>query len=243
MPKRLPTGTGYILLSGYDGYSIRLGPSGKYRIGLNIVRTGRIGVKGLVIEYGEYPVECNEYLPTPSLKPLSRFANQFEILLLSRIWEVWFRCCSSSVGYDAMTVILGLVACRGWYTVVWCFEYRFDLFVEENIWHCHGLGDIFGIVCDISSRIVPHDDIFLYWLKAPLSQSPVRFISSEELVGGFCGPTTTECQEYYIFCWKESVSKYLIRRRAGFFAVGDTFVDHSMKFVRMWEISSDCHDR
>jgi len=81
MPKRLPTG--YILLSGYDGYSIRLGPSGKYRIGLNIVRTGRIGVKGLVIEYGEYPVECNEYLPTPSLKPLSRFANQFEILLES----------------------------------------------------------------------------------------------------------------------------------------------------------------
>jgi len=115
MPKRLPTG--YILLSGYDGYSIRLGPSGKYRIGLNMVRTGRIGVKGLVIEYGEYPVECNEYLPTPSLKPLFRFANQFEILLLSRIWEVWFRCCSS-VGYDAMTVILGLVACRGWYTVV-----------------------------------------------------------------------------------------------------------------------------
>ena len=34
---------------------------GKYRIGLNIVRTGEIGVKGLFLEYGEYSAE---YSPT-----------------------------------------------------------------------------------------------------------------------------------------------------------------------------------
>ena len=49
--------------------------NGDTGIGLNIVRTGKIGVKGLVVEYGEYPVVYGEYSPTPSLKPLSRFAN------------------------------------------------------------------------------------------------------------------------------------------------------------------------
>ena len=53
---------------GYDGYRIRSGLARKYRIGLNIVRTGEIGVKGLFLEYGEYSAE---YSPTPSLKPLS----------------------------------------------------------------------------------------------------------------------------------------------------------------------------
>jgi hypothetical protein len=48
-------------LSGYDGYSIRLSLAGKYRIGLNIVHTGKIGVKGLFLEYGEYSAE---YSPT-----------------------------------------------------------------------------------------------------------------------------------------------------------------------------------
>ena len=56
---------------GYDEYRLGSGQAGKYRIGLNIVRTGRIGVKGLVVEYGEYPMEYDEYSPTPSLKPLS----------------------------------------------------------------------------------------------------------------------------------------------------------------------------
>ena len=51
-------------MSGYEGYRLRSGLVGKYRIGLNIVRTGRIRVKGLFLEYGEYS-------PTPSLKPLS----------------------------------------------------------------------------------------------------------------------------------------------------------------------------
>ena len=45
-----------------------MGLAGKYRIGLNIVRMGKIGVKGLFLEYGEYSAE---YSPTPSLKPLS----------------------------------------------------------------------------------------------------------------------------------------------------------------------------
>ena len=54
---------------GYDEYRLRSGQAGnKYRIGLNIVRTGEIGVKGLFLEYGEYSAE---YSPTPSLKPLS----------------------------------------------------------------------------------------------------------------------------------------------------------------------------
>ena len=58
---------------------MRLGLAGKYRIGVNIVRRGKIGVKGLFLEYGEYSAE---YSPTPSLKPLSRFVNP-------RIWVIW----------------------------------------------------------------------------------------------------------------------------------------------------------
>ena len=55
-------------MGGYEEYGLRSGQAGKYRIGLNIVSTGRIGVKGLFLEYGEYSAE---YSPTPSLKPLS----------------------------------------------------------------------------------------------------------------------------------------------------------------------------
>ena len=40
--------------------------------GLNPVRKGKIGVKSLVVEYGEYSAE---YSPTPSLKLLSRFSG------------------------------------------------------------------------------------------------------------------------------------------------------------------------
>jgi len=47
-------------LGGYDGYS-RLGLAGEYRIGLNILHTGKTGVKGLFLEYGEY---SGEYSPT-----------------------------------------------------------------------------------------------------------------------------------------------------------------------------------
>ena len=48
-------------MAAHDEYRIRLGPAGKYRIGLNAVRTGKIGVKGLVVEYGGY---SGEYSPT-----------------------------------------------------------------------------------------------------------------------------------------------------------------------------------
>ena len=48
-------------MAALDEYRIRLGPAGKYRIGLNAVRTGKIGVKGLVVEYGGY---SPEYSPT-----------------------------------------------------------------------------------------------------------------------------------------------------------------------------------
>ena len=71
---------------------VRLSLAGKYRIGLNIVHTGKIGVKGLFLEYGEYSAE---YSPTPSLKPLSRFAN-------SRIWVVWL--CPVGIGGDIFGV-------------------------------------------------------------------------------------------------------------------------------------------
>ena len=47
----------------------RLGLAGKYRIGLNAVRTGKIGVKGLVVEYGEYPSVFGEYSPTQQQSP------------------------------------------------------------------------------------------------------------------------------------------------------------------------------
>ena len=57
---------------------------------LNIVRTGEIGVKGLFLEYGKYSAE---YSPTPSLKPLTRFAN-------SRIWVIW-------LGGDAYIYLVG----------------------------------------------------------------------------------------------------------------------------------------
>ena len=40
-------------IGGYEEYGLRSGQAGKYKIGLNIVRTGKIGVKGLFLEYGE----------------------------------------------------------------------------------------------------------------------------------------------------------------------------------------------
>ena len=67
---------------GYDGYRLGSGQAGKYRIGLNIVRTGEIGVKGLFLEYGEYSAE---YSPTPSLKPLSCQNNLWSIRRVCRL--------------------------------------------------------------------------------------------------------------------------------------------------------------
>ena len=75
---------------------------------------GKIGVKGLLLEYGEY---LAEYSPTPSLKPLSRFANP-------RIWVIWLVGCL----YNGM----GVQPDDG----------SWEMFVEENIsqWG----GEIFG---------------------------------------------------------------------------------------------------
>ena len=47
-------------MGGYEEYGLRSGLAGKYRIGLNIVRTGKIGVKGLFLEYGEYSAEYSQ---------------------------------------------------------------------------------------------------------------------------------------------------------------------------------------
>ena len=65
-------------MGGYDGYRLRSGLAGKCRIGLYIVRTGKVGVKGLFLEYGEY---SGEYSPTPSLKPLSWVRIFFEVFV------------------------------------------------------------------------------------------------------------------------------------------------------------------
>ena len=48
-------------MSGYEVYRLRSGLAGEYRIGLNTVRKGKIGVKCLFLEYGEY---LGEYSPT-----------------------------------------------------------------------------------------------------------------------------------------------------------------------------------
>jgi hypothetical protein len=48
-------------IGGCEGYGLRSGLARKDRIGLNIVRPGKIGVKGLFLEYGEY---SDEYSPT-----------------------------------------------------------------------------------------------------------------------------------------------------------------------------------
>ena len=59
-------------MGGYGEYSrVRSGLADKYKIGLNIVLAGKIGVKGLVIEYGGH---SGEYSPTPSLKLLARLS-------------------------------------------------------------------------------------------------------------------------------------------------------------------------
>ena len=59
-------------MGGYGEYSrVRSGLADKYRIGLNILLAGKIGVKGLVVEYGGY---SGEYSPTPSLKLLARLS-------------------------------------------------------------------------------------------------------------------------------------------------------------------------
>ena len=62
-------------MGGSERYSVRLSLAGKYRIGLNIVRTGEIGVKGLFLEYGEYSAEI--------------FANKYSVRLgLSRKYRI-----------------------------------------------------------------------------------------------------------------------------------------------------------
>ena len=48
-------------MGGKEKSGVRLGLAVKYRIGLNIVRGGKLGVKGLFLEYGEYTAE---YSPT-----------------------------------------------------------------------------------------------------------------------------------------------------------------------------------
>ena len=68
-------------MGGREEYKVRLSLAGKYRIGLNIVRTGKIGVKGLFLEYDEYSAE---YSPTNSIRregsPSKKSLNFIKIL-------------------------------------------------------------------------------------------------------------------------------------------------------------------
>ena len=57
-------------VSGREEYKVRLSLAGKYRIGLNIVRTGKIGVSGLFLEYGEYSAA---YLPRVTPEKLDMY--------------------------------------------------------------------------------------------------------------------------------------------------------------------------
>ena len=78
-------------------------------IGLNIVRTGKIRVKGLVVEYGEYSVLYDEYSPTPSLKPLSRLANP-------GIWAylivTWWGCMGVQMADKSNNPVIALIMLR-----------------------------------------------------------------------------------------------------------------------------------
>jgi hypothetical protein len=81
-------------MGGYEEYWLGSGLAGKYRIGLNIVRTGKIGVKGLLLRYGEY---SDEYSPTPSLKPLSWVRIFFEVFVGFIVIGVDGRCAHGGV--------------------------------------------------------------------------------------------------------------------------------------------------
>ena len=99
-------------MSGYDGYRLRSGLAGKYRIGLNIVRTGKIGVRGLFLEYGEYSAE---YSPTPSLKPLSWLGIFFGVFANPAVYAGGAVCNRHLVSRTE--------PCTG----VWCWVTTFDV--------------------------------------------------------------------------------------------------------------------
>ena len=83
-------------MSGYEVYRLRSGLAGKYRIGLNVVRTGEIGVKGLFLEYDEYSAE---YSPT--------------ILLLYTTFEAYGASCNvRSDHWKSQFALAGCLECE-----------------------------------------------------------------------------------------------------------------------------------
>jgi len=68
-------------MGGYDGYRLGSGQAGKYRIGLNIVRTGEIGVKGLFLKYGEYSAEYSSYSRNKPFTPILPVRTIFSPIL------------------------------------------------------------------------------------------------------------------------------------------------------------------
>ena len=63
-------------------------------------------------------------------------------------------------------------------------------------------------------------------------------------VDGCWSQPSTECRcECYICCWKKSILEYLTRRRAGFFVVGDTFVDQYGILFRYGKCRQICTGR
>ena len=82
-------------MSGREEYKVRLSLAGKYRIGLNIIRAGKIGVKGLFLEYGEYSAK---YSPTVNIdvafKHKRIFAYNVVLNKLTNI-TVWYVLCKA----------------------------------------------------------------------------------------------------------------------------------------------------
>ena len=86
-------------MSGRGEYKVRLSLAGKYRIGLNIIRAGKVGVKGLFLEYGEYSAE---YSPTVNADTISKIINLYKIIIFQRGFAAflsqWVRFASSLRG-------------------------------------------------------------------------------------------------------------------------------------------------
>ena len=96
-------------MGGYEEYGLRSGLARKYRIGLNIVSTGKIRVKGLFLEYGEYSAEYS-----PTIRPyirqhplLSRYPGAEYSGSMYR-GRIWLDCCG---GWVVRVQCLGSV-CR-----------------------------------------------------------------------------------------------------------------------------------
>ena len=83
-------------MGGYGEYSrVRSGLADKYRIRLNILLAGKIGLKGLVIEYGGY---SGEYSPTNTI-----LWHQYYNVMMSLPINLWFLLCDQTNCHTCFT--------------------------------------------------------------------------------------------------------------------------------------------